>query len=168
MKFISSISGFGPAGSRPIALACFLDEATSVLVIVQETDPEEPVDRAAGFGLVSSVMLDDYDMLFTEEQLGDAVSTYFAMLGSDTVVIEDECMRYSPDQVVRTDGVDEKGMKYKFSDRLGNGVVAVLAACLYARRNIGYQAATSFANELSALTDGLGAPDDPFLAIRSI
>lgn len=168
MKFISSISGFGPAGSKPVALACFLDPKTDTLVILRETDPEEPVDRDAGFGLVSSAMLDDYDLLFTEALMGEAVAIYFAMRGTDTVIVEDECMRYAPEQVVRPDGVDEKGVKYRFSDRLGNGVVAVLAACLYARRNIGYQAASSFANELSALTDGLGAPDDPFLAIRSI
>lgn len=168
MKFISSISGYGAGGAAPVALACFLDEKTETLVIVRPVDPEAPIDREGGFSLVTSGLLDDYDMLFTEDMLSEAVAVYFSMLGSDAVAIEDDCMRYAPEQFVRPDGLDEKGVKYRFSDRMGNGAVAILAACLYAKRNLAYQAVNSFADALNKATaETYNAPSD-FLGIRSI
>lgn len=130
MKFAVSISGYGPSGDKPITLDCFYDRDGDFLVMMKETPFTEV--RPEGSNLVTNLDLQTRDFLFTDEHLRDAIRSYFGRSGRGTIHLEDSVMRFIPDTKIETDGIDEKGPKYRLSADIQNGHVAVLAAVAFA------------------------------------
>ena len=129
MKFVASISGYGTDGSQAVTLVCFHDAESGVLV-VDKTMPFAD-QRPDGFALITNLPLQTRDFLFTEDHIRDSIRDYYAMNGQELIDIDESLMRYRPDGKIEREGIDERGPKFKLSEDIGNGEVAVLAAVAF-------------------------------------
>ncbi len=145
MKFVVSIAGYGGAGSLPVSLECFYDKQTDVLVLngarsFTDTRPE-------GFALITNLEVQTRDFLFTNEMLREAIRDFFTRFGQDMIHIDDSIARFSPQNEIQLNAIDERGPKYELSQGIGNGQVAVLAAI-------------AFVSGQSAVNDAVNAMDE--------
>jgi hypothetical protein len=127
MQIMASVSGY-TGGS--VTLVGFIDPATGVLAIVKSVKFREVADD--GFAFVTNTKTEAYDCLFTEEHWAQAIRDYMIAEGSQTLAIADDATRWAPR--LETDGVDEKGQKYRLPADLQNGEVAVLAMVHFQQR----------------------------------
>lgn len=127
MKIIASITGYG---SEPISLAAFLDHATGVLAIIMPVNYREARDSDMAF--VTNTKAPDYDCLFQEEHLADAIRAFREAEGTGMIALSDTTQRFRPR--IETDGVNESGQKYRLHPDLNNGEVAVLALAHFMQR----------------------------------
>lgn len=144
MKVQICIGGYqGPA----ITIGCVIDDKTGVLTVGKQYDFTEK--RMEGFALVTNLDLPDYDFLFTDDHLREAIRNYFRRVGQETIGIAPTLLRYQPDNRIERDAVDESGPRYRISPDIDNGQLAVLAAVAYAESQGKIQSAISAAHELS-------------------
>lgn len=129
MKFVVSISGYGTDGAQPVTLVCFHDKETDFL-IVEKTMPFAET-RPEGFALVTNLPLQTRDFLFTADHIRDAIRDYYARDGQGIIDIDPILQRYRPDGKIEREGIDERGPKFRLSQDIGNGEVAVLAAVAF-------------------------------------
>lgn len=127
MKIMASVSGYT---GESVTLVGLIDPATGVLAIAKGVTFREVGDE--GFAFVTNVRSDAYDCLFSEEQWAQAIRDYVIAEGSQTLAIADAAARFKPR--LETDGVDEKGQKYRLPDDLHNGEIAVLAMVHFQQR----------------------------------
>lgn len=120
MKIYASISGYS---GEPVTLLALIDHTTGVLAIGKKVQYRE--NREEGFAFVTNTRAKAYDCLFTEEHLSGAITLFKELEGGGTVALADEITKYRPR--VESDGVDEKGQKWRLSPDMQNGEVAVLA-----------------------------------------
>ncbi len=133
MIICASIAGYN---GKPTTLLAMFDEATRALVIRKEIEYREARrEGETDWAFVTNVRCAAYDCMFTEEHLADAVSAYKEMEGSGTAVIHDDVVKYRPR--VESDGVDEKGQKWRLNPSMENGEVAVLALVHFMERQRG-------------------------------
>lgn len=146
VKFMVSIAGYsGPA----VTLLCALVNDDGVLVIADESALQE--QRKEGFGVVTNLDLPSVDYRFTDDQLRDAIIAYYARDSQDTLDLDNKLARHSPGQSIATDGIDERGPRYRLSADITNGQIAVLAACAFCARQTPVARAMSMADELTEL-----------------
>ncbi len=129
MKFVVSISGYGTDGAQAVTLVCFHDAESGVLIVDSSMTFAE--HRPDGFALITNLPLQTRDFLFTEDHIRDSIRDYYAMSGQELIDIDDSLMRYRPDGKIEREGIDERGPKFKLSEDIGNGEVAILAAVAF-------------------------------------
>lgn len=130
MEFVVSISGYGPPGTAPVSLECSYDGEVDVLFIAKQivfTD-----QRPKNFALITNLMAQTRDFLFTNEHLRDAIRDFFIRMGQELVVLDDGVSAFDPTNKIEMDGIDERGPKYRLAPDITNGHVAVLAAIAFA------------------------------------
>lgn len=142
-----SIGGYGPAGSEAITLSAFKNNALGVLVVLEKVTYREVPD--AGFAFVTNMRLENYDCLFKEEHLADAISAYKEGEGMGTIVLADDAARYRPK--IETDGVDTQGQKYRLHADIDNGQVAVLALAHFMSRQRGIETLGRMSDDIARL-----------------
>jgi hypothetical protein len=134
MKIMASVSGYS---GDSVTLLALLDPATGVLAIAKKTrDFREVADE--GYAFVTNTRTDAYDCLFTEDHWAQAIRDYQVAEGNETVKLGDEAARFSPR--IETDGVDDRGQKYRLHADLSNGEVAVLALVHFQQRQLAMSA----------------------------
>lgn len=127
MKIIVSISGYA---GESITLAAFLDHATGVLAVLQGLKYREA--REPGMAFVTNTKAPDYDCMFTEEHMAEAIRDFREGEGTGMIKLSDNTMRHKPR--IESDGVSETGQKYRLHPDLTNGEVAVLALTHFMQR----------------------------------
>ncbi|POA45536.1 hypothetical protein C1893_23050 [Pseudomonas sp. MPR-ANC1] len=127
MKIMASVSGYT---GESVTLVGLIDPATGVLAIAKSVKFRDVGDE--GFAFVTNTRTEAYDSLFTEEHWAQAIRDYVIAQGCQTLAIADAASRWAPR--LETDGVDEKGQKYRLPEDLQNGEVAVLAMVHFQQR----------------------------------
>lgn len=142
-----SIGGYGPAGTEPITLTAFKNNALGSLVILEKVTYREEGEK--GFAFVTNMRLGNYDCLFKEEHLADAITAYKEGEGMGTILLADDVARYRPR--IETDGVDTQGQKYRLHGDIGNAEVAVLALAHFMGRQRGIESLGRMSDDLARL-----------------
>jgi len=85
----------------------------------------------------------DRDMLFTEDDLQQAITDFFFMQGgvasdgkSPRLTFGDRSPRANPAQSIEKDGINANGQRYRIADGISNSQVATLATCWYANTHV--------------------------------
>ena len=68
---------------------------------------------------------------------------------SPQVSFDDSLMNANPASKIEVDGMDEKGVKYRFQGALSNLETAVLATCLFVRKQRNCQDAIDMTNRIN-------------------
>jgi hypothetical protein len=103
---------------------------------------------------------EDFDLLFTEADLRDAINDYYALSGRGLLHIESGVARLDPATMLEPDGVDEKGRKYRIAPGIGNGHLAVIVLCWFAARQGNFSRQIAAFDEYSDLNvSSVGLPD---------
>lgn len=147
MKIMVSIGGYGGAGAEPVTLVAFKNNALGSLTVLQKVTYREVADD--GFAFVTNLRLKNYDCLFKEEHLADAISAYKEAEGMLTIVLDDEVARYRPR--IESDGVDTQGQKYRLAGDISNAEVAVLALAHFMSRQRGIESLGRMSDDLARL-----------------
>jgi hypothetical protein len=128
------IGGFD---GRPITLQAILDTECSILVVVGLVNGTVARKRD-GVVLISDDRRSDYDMLFNEKDITQALECYRNYKNRTTgeppvpmLTIKDSAASCNPASVIEPDGMDRSGLKFRMQ-MLRNEHVALLAICHYA------------------------------------
>lgn len=140
MKIMASVTGYA---GEPITLVALIDPASGVLAVVKRVEFREEAEP--GFAFVTNFRCDAYDCLFQEEHWEDAIREFVQGEGNAMVTIDDGVSRWSPR--IETDGVDEKGQKYRLREDLNNGEVAILGLVHFQQRQRGISRADQAMDE---------------------
>lgn len=147
LKIMVSIGGYGAAGTEPVTLTAFKNNALGVLVILEKVTYREAADE--GFAFVTNMRLKNYDCLFKEEHLADAITAYKEGEGMLTIILADEVARYRPK--IETDGVDTQGQKYRLGSEIDNAQIAVLALAHFMSRQRGIESLGRMSDDIARL-----------------
>lgn len=156
VKIRVSIAGYGPAGDAPSTILCAFSRSAGVLKVAEERALEKA--GRPGFLLVTNTRTDENcDAFFSPDMLSDAIAAFFSMESQGLVEIAKSAERARPNTKIESDGMDERGVKYRIKSDCGNRQVAVLAACWFANIQRGVGAALDDFDDLYG--DG-GGDDD--------
>lgn len=147
MKILVSIGGYGGSGAEPITLFANRDEATGVLVVLKQHEYTE--SPKPGHAFVTNMKLADYDCLFKEEHLGEAIRAYKEAQGMDMIILAPDAQKYAPR--IQTDGIDTQGQKYRLHENMSNGELAVLALTHFMSRQRAISATTGAADKMFSM-----------------
>lgn len=147
MKIMVSIGGYGAAGTEPVTLTAFKNNALGILVILEKVTYRDIADE--GFAFVTNMRLKNYDCLFKEEHLSDAITAYKEAEGMNTIMLADDVAKYRPR--IETDGVDTQGQKYRLAGDMGNAEIAVLALAHFMSRQRGIESLGRMSDDIARL-----------------
>ena len=147
MRIMVSIGGYGGAGADPVTLTAFKNNALGSLVVLDKVTYRDTPD--AGFAFVTNLRLQNYDCLFKEEHLADAITAYKEGEGMATIILADDVARYRPR--IESDGVDTSGQKYRLAGDISNAEVAVLALAHFMSRQRGIEAVGRMSDDIARL-----------------
>lgn len=147
MKIMVSVGGYGPAGSEPVTLAAVKNNALGTLVVLSKVTYRDVPDK--GFAFVTNLRLKDYDCLFKEEHLADAITAYKEAEGMNTIILADDVARWRPR--IESDGVDTQGQKYRLAADIGNAEVAILALAHFMSRQRGIETLGRMSDDIARL-----------------
>lgn len=143
MKIVASICGYA---GEPTSLAALLDPVTGILAIVAPMKYlEKRLEKAA---FVVNTKAEEYDCMFKEEHLADAIRYFKEGIGTGMIMFSDTTLRFTPR--IESDGVTESGQKYRLHANLENGEVAVLALAHFMNRQRAFQ---NVDNAMDAMLD---------------
>lgn len=144
-----NISGY--KGAAASVFSAF-DAQAGILSVARESPSIESDDRP-GFLRISNQVTDPHrDALFVEDELSDAIRAYFDLRGCGRLILSEALRRHDPSNRIESDGVDERGTKYRISQDITCGQIAVLAACWYARRQSGVESTREMFSALRLIT----------------
>lgn len=156
VKIRVNIAGYGNQGETPSTVLCAFSRSTGVLSVADEREMERA--GRAGFLLVTNIRTDaNCDAFFAPDMLREAIAAFFMMESQGLVEISKKAERARPTSKIESDGMDERGVKYRIKSDCGNRQVAVLAACWFANIQRGVGAALDDFDDLYG--DG-GGDDD--------
>lgn len=148
VKFRVNIAGY--SGS-PVSLYCAFDPDTDVLLVARAGD-YDPGPRE-GFLKVTNIDSDGaFDMVFPSDDTKAAIEAYFEMDSRRMLTLGEEVQRFNPSAQIERDGMDESGPKYRVAPGINSGQVAVLVACLVARKQRGHALAAEAFREFELLS----------------
>ena len=140
VKIRVNIAGYGNQGEAPATVLCAFDRASGTLRVADERAMESA--GRAGWLLVTNQRTDEHcDAFFSPDMLRDAIAAFFLMESLGLVGIDKKAERARPTSKIESDGMDERGVKYRIKSDCGNKQVAVLAACWFANIQRGVGAA---------------------------
>lgn len=143
-----NVAGFNDAA---VSLIAIYDPSIDMLVIAEATeyDPNRPAFDA----LCITTQDGDahYDAKFLREEFRDAVEAFHGLNALGQLEYDDAVSRYRPDHVIQRHKIEETGAKYEIDPGANNGHVAVLAACLFARRQRGAAAVEDMMFQLMSI-----------------
>ncbi len=133
LKIQANIQGFSKDKGITIFGALSLD--TGVAVVAKEATFTNTAHD--GFYVISSAKGQERrDLLFTVEELQQAIAAYIELDARGVLVIGDALARYNPQSKYDHDGFDEKGPKYRLSPDINSGHIAVMAIAMVAKRMV--------------------------------
>lgn len=130
MRIFISVSGFR---GQSVTLAALHDSDTGMLVIAKQvafrlTKPE------ANDALVCNASTNEADFIFTDDHIAEAIRDYYLMKGHGHISLADALARYEPDNKIEVDDINESGRKFRISNDIDNGQMAVLAAVAFIKQ----------------------------------
>ncbi len=153
---------FAGRSGEPVTLLSVYDEEARVLAFVKRNPYSEK--RLEGFEVVTNVIGVDRESFFKDDNMEEAIRIFFEMsqsLSADgmspQLVFDDLVVAADPSSQIEIDGMDEHGEKYRFKGDLTNVEAAVLATCLFVRRQLAVQSTidmTKEINKFNSLVDG--------------
>ena len=152
-KIQATIVGFH---GNPCTLFSLFDTQKKVLAVAKEIPYR--ADRAQGCVVVTNDSTIARDQLFTDDELKAAIGAYYELksgLSSDNsssrLNFADGVTRNNPDSAIERDGIDANGQKYRVSETITCGQMAVLATCLFAVKADSIQRSVDMADELTTM-----------------
>lgn len=143
-----NIAGFH---GDPVSLYGAFDHADDLLLI--SDSKEYDGGPAPDLLKVSNQERDSHrDDLVSDEDMQDAIRAFFEMDGLKLLALGDKAKRHNPSNKIERDGVDEGGVRYRISPDITCSQVAVMFACLAAKRQRSVTGAMSIMEEISAFT----------------
>ncbi len=141
-----NIGGFGT--DEPVSVRAAIDVASGRVRIATE-GPLEVKDRP-GWVLVSNLMFGDQrvDVQFRQDDLRAAIGAYFDMSSMQLLSFAPGMERCRPDAKIESDGMDERGRRYRVMPDCGNRHVAVTVAAWYASQQLGMDAAMDMFDDI--------------------
>ncbi len=147
-KIQASFRGF--SGKACTVYAAY-DSKSNFLVISKET--EFRADRFNDCVIISNVDLPDREVLFENDQMNDAIQSYFELSNSNLLEVSDAASRCNPSNTIERDGINEQGKSiYRISDQITNGQIAALAIAFYVTQAKVIDSMLSFQDQLADLT----------------
>lgn len=135
-KIRINVAGFAGAA---VSVYGAYDPATGVLLVARSGDHDG--GEREGFVKVTNTHADAaFDMVFERDHVKEAIDAYFSMESMRLLTLGEQVQRHNPATKIERDGMDESGPKYRVAPDIGNGHVAVLLACLVARRQRAHSA----------------------------
>lgn len=143
MLILCTIGGFQ---GQPVTLAGSYEDGLLIVAKQLKYREDKPSPE---FAMVSNLDLPDIDYRFTDAHFADAIRAYYAWRAQQNLDLVDALSRYSPDNRIESDRVDETGRKYRINPDIDNGQIAVLAMVSYAQRQSGIGSAVDMAKEFA-------------------
>lgn len=141
-----------------------LDTAVGLLMIDMEREvvPGTPERRLPGCAvLTNNPRAPDYDAMFTDEDIRDAINDYYGFTGRGLLSLQPAVARFDPASAIEPDGIDERGRKYRIGQSMTNGQMAVIAMCWLAMRQESMALQGDYfrdLQELQVMTVGMPSP----------
>jgi len=148
MKILASIGGYGSTGAEAVTIAA-LRQPDGILAIIRQVN--YTAERKEGMAFVTNMKLPAYDCLFLEEHLSAAIRSYKEMEGQGLLTYSDDSMKFTPR--VETDGIDERGQKYRLDQIISNGQMAVLAIVHFVSRQQAITSTATLSERMAGLYD---------------
>lgn len=148
MKIIASIGGYGPNGAEAVSIAA-IRQPDGILAIIRKVN--YTIERVPGMAFVTNMKLPAYDCLFLEEHLSAAIHSYKEMEGQGLLTYGEHSVLFTPR--VETDGIDEKGQKYRLDQSISNGQMAVLAIVHFVSRQQAITSTATLSERMAGLYD---------------
>ena len=152
----ATIGGFSSAAATGgDTLLGELDIGTGVLLV--DTHAAAPAGvaevRRQDYAVVTNNSgAPDFDIVFTENDLRDAIADYFGFAGRGLLVLDQNVARFDPASKIEPDGLDERGRKYRIAQDMTNGQVAVMVLCWFAVRQSGFASQIASFDDLMDVT----------------
>ncbi len=128
-------AAFGQYSGGATSVLALIDDidGESVLLILGET--EFDLTRQKDYVLITDIPTSsNRDMLFKPNDFQAALEAYRELKGADAIEFDDDAKRLLIDNKIEVDGIKESGRLNYIIQELGNGHVAVLAICLYFKK----------------------------------
>jgi hypothetical protein len=127
---------------KPCSLFSAYDESSMILVISVEAEYQRK--RRTGCMVITNDPDIPRDMLFTTDDLKDAIEAYYAMYQgmamdgkSSKLTFSERAQRANPGNAIEKDGMDSSGPRYRIKDDITNTQIAALVTCLYFAERFG-------------------------------
>ncbi len=132
-KQISAAFGQYSGGATSVLALIDNIDGENILLILGET--EFDLTRQEDYVLITDIPTSgDRDMLFKAHDFQDALEAYRELKGADAIEFDDDAKRLLIDNKIEADGLKESGRLNYSIQELSNGHVAVLAICLYFKK----------------------------------
>lgn len=134
------IKGYGKS-DKPLSLAAVFDVDSNIIAIREEKKydtTDTGISPKTGKQLYTVLTNDRYmhhrEFLYEESNISESIDAYFEF--KNTLDIAPNLGKYNPESAaIQVSGLKETGRDYLISfDVVNNGIMAVLAICLFARR----------------------------------
>ncbi|SEN69711.1 hypothetical protein [Nitrosomonas marina] len=156
IKIQSTFSGYNGGACTLFSL---LDTDTNVLAISVQAEYRK--ERREDCVVITNELDIDRDKLFTDDDIKDAISAFYALQqgvasdGKDTrLTFSDRAARANPASSIEKDGIDVNGPRYRISENVTCGQMAALATCLHAIKAGKIEQTLEMASELTRLMSG--------------
>lgn len=150
-------------GSSGMTVYGELDVATGLLLIdeAKAVVPGVPVERRAGSAMLTNdLSAPDYDAMFTDDHIREAITDYYGFQGRGLLMLEDAVRQFDPASKIEPDGIDEHGRKFRVAPDISDGQVAVMVMCWFANRQSAVNAQVAVFDDLADLSvTTVGASD---------
>lgn len=138
IRLQATIGGFAAGGSVGAVTVFGEVDVVSGVLLIDAWAPVRPGDvevrREGCAAVTNNAGTDDADMVFTEDELRDAIVDYFDTVSRGLLVLDQGIAGMNPESKIEPDGLDERGRKYRIANDMTNGQVAVLVLCWFAQR----------------------------------
>lgn len=147
----ATISGFK---GGPTTVYSVYDEESDILTVARIRSIKKKRAKP-DTALVTNIRGVDCDGFFEDEDFQEGLKAYFefknGLAGDDRssrLVFSPQAGNISIENSVQVEGMDEKGLRYSFNGEMSNEQVAILATCLFVKRQAGQDTAIDAMREL--------------------
>jgi len=139
-------------GRTPVSVYSIYDDEIDYLIVSAEKNWRPT--RFKDCVLISDEELDDRDFSFSQKDVSDSINAYYDQMSLSRIEIRDSVSRCNPDSGIEYDGLKEGGKMFRLSPDINNSQVAVLATCLFVKRNKSINASIDMAEDILSMMDG--------------
>ena len=160
---ISTMSANTGSGGEVLYGALDMGSGVLMIDVAQSIKPGVKPKRYKESAMATDdATAEDYDILFTEDLLQDAIRDYFSFAGRGVLDIGDAVQRHNPASKIEADGLDEHGRKFRLAQDITNGQIAVIVLCWFALKQDGYaKQIAAFDEQVDPIVRSVGIPDAP-------
>lgn len=132
-KFIFMRINAAGYANAPLSLLCTFDPNSDML-LVAKAEAYETTRRTEFLHVTTQERDAVHDLVFSPDDSREAIAAFFGMDALKLVNYAGDMRRFDPNSVIERDGMDERGVKYRFRDTIENGQYAVLIAAFVAQK----------------------------------